>query len=116
MVTATTGNIIFRGLKTGRVYSYSIYISDVVAAFATFSANGPAGTGSSNFLTIPEDCELVDISTLLSPTVAVTVSVYVNDLPTGTLIQDANTLYSVQSRAIPHIRIRGGSKFQLLQA
>lgn len=117
MVTATTGNIIFKGVKSGLDYSYSVYISDVVGAFATFSAMGPAGTASSNWVSIPagEDVMLWDISTLLAPTVAVTIMPVVNDRPSGVLIQDANTLFSNTTRAVPKIRIRAGAKFQLIQ-
>lgn len=115
MVTATTGNIIFQGVS-GRTYAYSIYISDVAAAFVTFSAAGVAGTGSQNFLIVPEDGMVVDISTLLSPTVAVTISPYVNDLPTGIIIQDANTLSTLTTRAFPRMKIKGGSKLTFIQA
>ena len=116
MVTATTGNIKFLGLKTGKEYSYSIYISDVVAAFATFSTAGPAGTTSSNFIAAPEDCVLVDISTLLSPTVAVTMVAYVNNRPTGDVIQDANTLSSLTTRSFPRLKLRQGALLQFIQA
>lgn len=114
MVTATTGTMILQGVS-GREYSYSIYISDVVGAFATFSTSGPAGTASSNFIITPENCVLKDISTLLAPTVAVTVQLYVNDMPTGVLIQDANTLFSNTTRSIPHAKIGGGRKLQFVQ-
>lgn len=115
MVTATTGNVIFQA-KSGKQYAYSCYISDVSAAFVTFSASGPAGTGSQNFLIAPEDMILVDFSTLLSPTVAVTVSPYFNDLPSGLLIQDANTLSSLPTRSFPRFGLRAGTKLTMLQA
>ena len=116
MVTATTGNIKFTGLRTGKEYSYSIYVSDVAAAFATFSTAGPAGTGSSNFIAMPEDVIMTDISTLLSPTVAVTLVVYVNNRPTGDVIQDANTLSTLNTRSFPRLKLRQGALLQFIQA
>jgi hypothetical protein len=115
MVTATTGQVLLIG-RSGRQYSYSVYISDVVGAFVTFSASGVAGTGSQTFIIVPEDVVLADIATALSPTVALTISPYINDLPTGNIIQDSNTLATLQARQIPHIGISAGKKLTFVQA
>jgi hypothetical protein len=115
MVASTTGTMILRG-ASGRQYAYSIYISDVVGAFVTFATNGVAGTGSQTFIITPEDCILVDISTLLSPTVALTIAPFVNDVSTGNVILDANTLSTLPNRAIPNIGFRAGRKLTFVQA
>jgi len=114
MVTATTGTITFRG-ASGADYSWSIYVSDVDAAPVRFSSGGAAGAASSDNIIVPENCVLKDISTLLSPTVAVTMIPSVNDRPTGDVIHDANTLSTLTTRSFPRMRVPGRCKFSMVQ-
>jgi hypothetical protein len=69
MVTATTGQATFKGLQTGKIYTPSIYISDVAAALITWNMQGAAAAGSSNQIQFTEDVQLIDIAIISGPTV-----------------------------------------------
>jgi len=114
MTTTTTGTISFTG-ASGRVYSYSLYISDLAGVMWKFSASGNATASTSDFIQLPETVALTDISTVAAPTVSLASAVIKNDLPLGVIIQHANTLNTLTSRMIPHITVNGPCKFQMLQ-
>ena len=113
LTTTTTGTIGFIG-RDGKYYSYSLYISDLAAVYWKFSANGTAAAGSSDWIQLPQDCTLIDISTVAAPTVSLASAVVLNDLPLGVIIQHANTLNTLTTRMIPRISVKAG-KFQMLQ-
>ena len=113
MTTTTTGTIGFVG-RSGKYYSYSLYISDLAGVMWKFSANGTATASVSDWIQLPEDCTLIDISTVAAPTVSLASAVILSDLPLGVIIQHANTLNTLTSRMIPRISVKAG-KFQLLQ-
>jgi hypothetical protein len=115
MVTATNGTLTLRG-ASGREYSLSIYISDVVGAFVTFSTTGLAVAGSSNFYVIPENCTIKDISVTTGPTVMFVMRPQVNDVDVGAVISLANCINTLAYRAVPNISIAAGRKFTLVQA
>jgi len=89
MVTATTGTVTWRG-KSGRVYSSSMYISDVAAAKVTFNPNGAAVAGSDTTLQFDEDVVLIDVSILTGPTVATGFNWYSR----GVIVANSATLIS----------------------
>lgn len=117
MVTATTGTLRFKGLRTGNEYVYSSYISDVVAAFTTWNRGGTAVAGSVNFVTAPEDMVLVDASFITGPTVMTLLQLVIDDgnVP-GAIIQFANVVNTLTSRSFPRLGISKGRKVQLVQA
>lgn len=90
MVTATTGTVTFRGLKTKTPYSCSLYISDVVAAKVTFNPNGAAAAGSDTNVQFDEDVVIEDVSILTGPTVATGFSWYSR----GVVVANSATLIS----------------------
>jgi len=113
MTTTSGGTITFLG-RSGRTYSYSVYVSDLGGVFWKFSSLGAAAATSSDFITLPEDVTVLDISLLATPTVS-TISVMVkNDLSLSVVVQVSNCLYTNTTRSIPHVVI-GAGKFQLMQ-
>lgn len=115
MVTPTNGTITLQG-KSGRNYSYSIYLSDVAGAACTFSTAGLAVAGSQTFLIAPEDCILKDMSITAGPTVIFTMIPYINDVSAGQVISLANTVNTLAFRAVPNIGFAAGRKITIVQA
>lgn len=113
--TPKTGTLTFRG-QSGRTYTYSIYNSDVADAFVTWSLNGTAGTSSVNFVSAPENMELIDASFVTGIVDTTALLLYLDDaaIP-GTLFQWANAVNTLQSRAFPPLKIRAGRKVQLIE-
>lgn len=108
------GLLILQG-RSGREYSYNIYASDVANAPVTFSTIGAAGTGSSNFIIVPEDCMIKDMSITTGLTDTANMVPYVNDVPSGVVIADANIVNTIQTRSFPKIGFQGGRKLQIIQ-
>jgi hypothetical protein len=116
MVTATTGTITFRGLKTGNQYSTSCYISDVVGAKVTFSPNGVAGTGSDTTVQFDEDVQIIDVAIITGPTVATGFSWYSR----GVIVTNSATLISPNlttnpNRNFPRIAFASGRLISAVQ-
>lgn len=116
MVTPENGTVTFTG-RSGKTYTYSIYSSDVVAAPVTWATTGLAGTGSTNFITAPEDMLLSDVSLTTGQTVAVGWSIWLNDAPYPSAVMTfANVLNTLQTRSFPKgFGIKQGRKVQLVQ-
>lgn len=57
--TPKNGTLMFRG-RSGRLYSVSVYVSDVANALITLSNTGTAGTASLNYWRAPENVVLED--------------------------------------------------------
>lgn len=108
------GLIILQG-RSGKQYSYNFYASDVANAPITWSTIGAAGTGSSNFIIVPEDCMIADMSVATGLTDTANLVPYVNDVPAGVVVADANIVNTIQTRAFPRIGFQGGRKLQFVQ-
>lgn len=115
MVTAETGNILFQG-KSGKTYGLSFYSSDVVGASCPMSLVGTAGTGSQTFWIAPEPVVMADISITTGNTVATSLSIYANDIPTGNVVSEAAILNTLANRTFPRVPLKAGTKFTLIQA
>lgn len=116
MVTPENGLLTFQG-RSGRQYSYNIYSSDVIAAPVTFSLVGAAGTGSTNFITAPEDMTLVDASITTGQTVSTNLVLWLNDAPApAAVIMLANIVSTLANRSFPQLKIAAGRKVQFVQA
>lgn len=116
MVTATTGTITFKGLKSGKPYSASIYISDVVAAKVTFNPNGAAGSGSDTTIQFDEPVQVIDVSILTGPTVATGFNWYSR----GVLVSNSATLISPNlttnaQRSFPPVAFDSGRLISAVQ-
>lgn len=111
------GVITFKG-KSGAIYSWSFYVSDVLAAQTTFNKVGTAGTGSTNFITTPEDVQIIDMSVATGLTDTTALVPYIDDAPYpgGAVVSDAAIVNTLPTRVFPAIGIKGGRKFQLVQA
>lgn len=110
------GTITFKGLKTGKPYSYNFYNSDVLNAFTTWSTVGAAGTGSTNFIIAPEDMVLFDISVPTGLTDTTNMIFWINDAPApNTIMADANIVNTLNARIFPAVGISQGRKVQLAQ-
>lgn len=116
--TPQNGTIRLLGVRSGRQYSISIYISDVAAAFVTFSLVGKAASTSVNFLTAPEDVVLADVSIVTGTADTTTLVPWSNDspIPGGKLIPYAQVLTTIQTRSFPNVGWKSGSKIQFAQA
>jgi len=103
MVTATTMTMNFRG-QSGRQYSTSGYISDVVGAKVTFSQNGAAGSTSDTFIQFDEPVVLNDVAILTGPTVATgfTLTAGGNTVPSSAILISPN-LTTNANRNSPNI-------------
>lgn len=110
--TPKTATLEFTG-KSGAKYVYSIYNSDVAAAFVTWNRMGTAGTGSVNFITAPEDMQLTDFSSVTGIVDTTAVLLFLDDgaVP-GKLVSWANVVNTLQNRSFPNIGIRAGRKVQ----
>ncbi len=116
MVQAENGTMILRGLRTGREYSYSYYVSDVAAAYATFSTTGLAAAGSQTFIIAPEDCIIKDIAIHTGTTAAVAILPQVNDQNVGAQITFLQILDTLATRTFPQLAFKGGAKVAMVQA
>lgn len=113
--TPKTGIVEFTG-RSGKKYIYSIYNSDVASSFVTWSRMGTAGTGSPNFVTVPEDMRLTDISVVTGIADTTSLLLFKDDgAEAGVLISWANVLNSLQTRSFPSFGIKAGRKLQLQQ-
>lgn len=109
------GTLLFKG-ASGRLYSYSIYASDVANAFVTWATTGVAASGSTNFIIAPENMQLVDASIVTGLTDTTAMVLWLNDAPVpNSVIQDTNIVNTLQTRAFPPVRIAQGRKVQLAQ-
>jgi hypothetical protein len=118
MVTPETGTLIFNTKSdgTGQGFTASFYVSDVVGAFVTWNLNGVAVAGSQNFINVPFDCYLYDVSIATGNTVTVAGIVQLNDQNSGSVISWANQLNTLATRVHPNIPLKAGRKFAILQA
>jgi hypothetical protein len=115
MVTPENGSITLKG-NSGRYYNLNIYISDVIGAYVTFNTAGIAGANSQNFYNIPENCVIEDIALTTGNTVTTNLVIYINDVPVGSVVPEANVLNTLNQRAVPKIGFSSGRKFTLVQA
>lgn len=116
MVTATTATISFKGMKSGRDYSVSAYISDVVGAKVLFNANGVAGATSDSYIQMTEPVVVADVAILTGPTVATGFRFQSGavDVPqSATLI--ATNLTTIQTRNCPKIGFNAMSQIGAVQ-
>jgi len=114
--TPKTGNITFRGLRTGRMYGVNIYVSDVANANVLFSANGAAGSGSLNYWQAPEPVIVHDMA-LLTGTADTTGLQLTSG---GAVIPSSSVLYTsilntLSERSPPRIAFNQGSMVGALQ-
>lgn len=106
----------FRGDQTGRIYTYSVYLSDVNAAFGTFNTVQAAGTGDTNFVTAPENITLIDASVPTGLTDTTTGTLWINDGPVpNSLMAWAPIVNTLPARSFPIWKIGGGRKVQIKQ-
>lgn len=113
--TPKNATVLFRG-ASGRMYSYSLYNSDVANAFAGWATTGAAGSGSVTFITAPENMTLVDISAVTGIADTTSLVLWLDDAPVrNTFISWANVLNSLQSRSFPPIGISQGRKVQFAE-
>jgi len=88
MVTATTGTATFKGLQSGKIYTPSLYISDVSAAAVLWNQNGAATSSSDSTLQFNEDVQLIDLAIISGPTVITGFTWYAG----GTVVPASNQL------------------------
>jgi hypothetical protein len=114
-MAAQSGSIVLIGLGSGKTYNIDTYFPDAASTFLTFSMVGPAASTSPNFLVLPEDCQLYDVSLTTSPT-ATNFTVYADNAPQiGSVIRYANQLTSLPNRQRYNIRLPKGTQFQGFQ-
>jgi len=115
-MAAQNGSILLIGLKSGKTYNVDTYFPDAAGTFLTFALTGAASSTSPNFLVLPEDCQVYDLSLTTSPT-ATNVTLYADNAPVvGGVIRYANQLTSLPNRQRFNIRLPKGAQFQGIQA
>jgi len=116
MTTPSQGTVILQGLKTGNIYSYGIYISDLGGVNWKWATDVTAAAASSDFIITPnEPCRIIDICTTAAPTVSLTSAILTNDVSTGQVVVIANTAAALSNRSIPRIVIAPGKKLTIKQ-
>lgn len=110
-----TGSMNWVGARSGRAYNLSVYVSDVAAAPVRFSQDGAAGAGTPDFWIAPEDVILADFSIPTGLTDTTVLKFFTNDTPTGQVIQDANHVNTLATRARLGFGARAGRKITFIQ-
>lgn len=115
-MAAQNGSLLLIGLKSGKTYNVDVYFPDAAGTYLTFNLAGAAASTSPNFLVLPEDCQVYDLSLTTAPT-ATNVTLYGDNAPVvGGVIRYANQLTSLPNRQRFNIRLPKGTQFQGLQA
>lgn len=115
-MAAQNGSLLMIGLKSGKSYNVDCYFPDAAGTYVTFSLIGAASSTSSNFLVLPEDVQIYDLSLTTSPT-ATNQTLYADNAPVlGGVIRYANQLTSLPNRQRFNIRLPKGAQFQAIQA
>lgn len=113
--TPQYGSMSFKG-ASGRGYSVSVYISDVVGAYARFNQDGVAGTATPDFLVFPETVTIVDFSVVTGLADTKVVKILKNGVSTGVVLQDANHVNTLATRPYIGVTITAGSEIRMVQA
>jgi len=110
------GTFIFRG-ASGQLYTYSFYISDVAAAFSTWATTAAAASTSVNFVSAPENMQLVDARISAAGTDTTTLVLWLDDAPVrNALIAQAAIADALPKRSFSIPGISKGRKVQFAQA
>lgn len=105
----------FKG-RSGQTYTYSVYLSDVAAAFGKWNTVQTAVTGDTDFITAPEDMQLIDLTVATGLTDTTNGTFWLNDAPVGNTITSwAAIVNTLPMRSFPPIKIAGGRKVQIKQ-
>jgi len=105
----------FRG-QSGKVYTYNVYCSDVNAQFLKWSTVKSAASTDTDFITAPENIQLVDASIPTGMTDTTSATLWLNDGPVpNALIAWAPIVNTLPNRAVPPVMIAKGRKVQFLQ-
>jgi hypothetical protein len=115
-MAAQSGSLLLIGLKSKKTYNVDTYFPDAAGTFLTFSLVSAASSTSPNFLVLPEDVQIYDLSLTTSPT-ATNVTLYADNAPVvGGVIRYANQLTSLPNRQRFNICLPKGAQFQGIQA
>lgn len=114
MVTPTTGQLSVVGLS-GKRYSPSLYISDVVAAPWTFSMSGLAVAGGPAYFVMPERGVITDAALVTGPTVIFAHEFFVNGIPLGVIANNAVHVDTSPNRPPLNIKVDKGSIVTVVQ-
>lgn len=116
MVTPTYGTATFKG-SSGKNYAVDFYISDVVAAPATWDSGNGATSTSLEFWKAPEPVVLLDISIATGPTVMFTlVPTADGGLIPGARFRIANFLNTLAFRPQLNLGFKQGTNVGFIQA
>jgi hypothetical protein len=103
------------GAQSKKSYSVDVYLSDVVSAMGNFDGGAGAGATSPDFYTFPEPVILTDFSLPSGMTDTTVARISVNGVPTATMIRWANFLNTLNNRPTLQIKLKAGSRLQLVQ-
>ena len=115
MVTPENGTLSLKGVS-GKWYNINFYSSDVIGAPITMNLNGVAGTGSQNFYILPENCFIMDVSVATGQTVTTNWVVQINDQNIGVILNVANSINTLNTRAVPNVPLPANRKLTIIQA
>jgi len=114
-MAANAGTLLAVGNKSGRTYSFDLYVPDAVATYIGFNKSGLAGTASPTVFTAEEDMTVVDISIAAAPTAVGAVFQIGQGSQNGTTIRWANQLAANPNRPKFRIGLPSGAQVSMLQ-
>ena len=113
-MAANAGTLLAVG-KSGRTYSFDLYVPDAAATYVGFNKSGLASTASPTTYTADEDMTVVDISIAAVPSALGAVFQIGQGSQNGTTLRWANQLAANPNRPKFRIGIPGGAQVSMLQ-
>jgi hypothetical protein len=112
-MVAQNGSLLLVG-QSGKTYNVDVYIPDASAGFWSFAMTGAASSTSPQFLVLPENVQVYDMSLTTSPT-ATSATMYADNAPVvGGIMRYANQLTSLPNRQRFNIKLSKGVQFQVV--
>jgi len=115
-MAAQNGTLTGIGLSTGKTYLIDVYAPDAAGTYWTFNLNGPAGSGNTAQLVVPENIQVFDFSIAASPTATNVTLIADSAAVTGGIMRYANFLAQNPNRPKLNIRFKQGTILQGQQA
>jgi hypothetical protein len=111
------GTMLFKGLQSGRTFALDTYVSDVLAAGATFDNGSGATATSLVYWKAPENVMLYDwsVATGLTDTTNIVLTSDGAQVPNSRL-RHANFINTLATRPALNIQFRQGSNIGAIQA
>jgi len=114
-MAASNATMIFRAIDNGELYEVDCYVPDAVATNFTFNGVGLASSTSTAYWSAPEDCELVEITVVASPTAVGGVILFDGSPVKNHTFRHSANLVSLNNRPKQSLYIPAGTQVGVLQ-